>query len=307
MGPQNTAAVTLSARHVRLMRSASYASVAMALILIALKVWAWTATDSIALLSSLADSVLDLVASVITMFAVKVAVEPADREHRFGHGKSEGIAGLAQALIVTGSAIYVGVEATTRLFAPTQLLEPQLGLAVMFASFLLTLSLVVFQSYVVRQTGSLAISADAVHYKADLLTNTAILLAIFASAQWGLIILDPLLGLVVVVLILLSVRVIAVNAIDVLLDRELPEEDRALILEIASQDCRVEGLHDLRTRSAGANQFIQFHLELDPEISLNEAHEICAAVESDVRSRFPTAEVFIHADPFGLEENRDPF
>jgi ferrous-iron efflux pump FieF len=307
MDPQSTAAVTLSARQVRLMRSASYASVTMALILIALKIWAWSATDSIALLSSLADSLLDLVASVITLFAVKVAVEPPDREHRFGHGKSEGIAGLTQALIVSGSAIYVGVKAVTRLLAPAPLLEPQLGLAVMSASFLLTLGLVVFQGYVVRQTGSLAISADAVHYKADLLTNAAILAAIFASVQWQLVILDPLLGLVVVVLILLSVRVIAVKAIDVLLDRELPEEDRALILEIASQDSRVEGLHDLRTRSAGANQFIQFHVELDPEISLNEAHEICEAVESDVQSRFPAAEVFIHADPFGLEERRDPF
>jgi ferrous-iron efflux pump FieF len=308
MEPHNTTIVAnLNARQIRLMRLASYASVAMALTLIALKIWAWYATDSIALLSSLADSVLDLVASLITLFAVRVAVEPADREHRFGHGKSEGIAGLAQALIVTGSAVYVGVEAVSRLVAPSPVLQPELGLGVMIVSLLLTLSLVLFQAFVVRQTGSLAISADAVHYKADLLTNAAIVGVIFASSRWQLHFLDPLVGLVVVVLILLTVRVIAVNAIDVLLDRELPEEDRQRITEIASSHEHVKGLHDLRTRSAGAARFIQFHLELDPQISLIEAHEICDAVESDVQSSFPGAEVFIHADPFGLDEPRDPF
>lgn len=308
MEPHKTSVVaSLSARQIHLMRLASYASVAMALTLISLKVWAWYATDSIALLSSLADSVLDLVASLITLFAVKLAVEPADREHRFGHGKSEGIAGLAQALIISGSAAYIGIEAMTRLLAPSPVLQPQLGLGVMSVSFLLTLSLVLFQGFVVRQTASLAISADAVHYKADLLTNAAILVAIFASAQWQLWILDPLLGLVVVVLILLSVRVMAVKAIDVLLDRELPDDDRRHIVEIVYRHSQVKGLHDLRTRSAGSARFIQFHLELDPEISLIEAHKICDAVALNVRSSFPGAEVFIHADPFGLEESRDPY
>jgi len=289
------------------MRAASYASVVVAVSLIAMKVWAWYATDSVALLSSLADSVLDLVASVITLFAVKVAVSPADREHRFGHGKSEGIAGLAQALIVTGSAAYVSVEAMTRLLLPTPVVQPAVGLGVMFVSLVLTASLVSFQLFVVRQTGSLAISADAVHYKADILTNIAVLVAIFSSAQWQLHVLDPLLGVVVVVLILLSVRVIAMNAIDVLLDRELPDDDRQRISEIAFAHPQVKGIHDLRTRSSGAAQFIQFHLELDSAITLIQAHEICDTVESNVRSGFPAAEVLIHADPFGLEENRDPF
>ena len=298
---------SLSARQIRLMRLASYASVAMALTLITLKVWAWYATDSVALLSSLVDSLLDLVASVITLFAVKVAVSPADREHRFGHGKSEGIAGLAQALIVTGSAGYVGVEAVARLLAPSPVLQPGLGLGVMFASLALTLGLVMFQSFVVRQTGSLAISADAVHYKADILTNVAVLVAIFASVQWQFHILDPLLGLAVVVLILLTVRVIAMNAIDVLLDRELPDNERQRIKDIACSHPRVKGMHDMRTRSSGVARFIQFHLELDAGISLVEAHEICDAVELNVRSQFPGAEVLIHADPFGLAEDRDSF
>ncbi len=298
---------SLNDRQIRLMRLASYASVVMALTLISLKLWAWYATDSVALLSSLADSLLDLVASLITLFAVKVAVSPADREHRFGHGKSEGIAGLAQALIVTGSAAYVGVEAVTRLLAPSPIMQPGLGLGVMFVSLVLTVGLVVFQGFVVRQTGSLAISADAVHYKADILTNVAVLGAIFASAQWQWHILDPLLGLLVVALILLAVRIIATDAIDVLLDRELPEEDRQRIKDVVVTHPGVKGIHDLRTRSSGAAQFIQFHLELDAEISLVEAHEICDAVESDVQSKFPGAEVLIHADPYGLLERRDAF
>lgn len=307
VAPSGNVVTSLNDRQIRLMRLASYASVVMALTLIALKLWAWNATDSVALLSSLVDSLLDLVASLITLFAVKVAVSPADREHRFGHGKSEGIAGLAQALIVTGSAGYVGVEAVVRLLAPSPVAQPGLGLGVMFASLMLTLGLVVFQGYVVRQTGSLAISADAVHYKADILTNVAVLGAIFASAQWQLHILDPLLGLVVVVLILLAVRVIAMNAIDVLLDRELPEDDRQRIKDAALIQPGVKGMHDLRTRSSGAAQFIQFHLELDAGISLMEAHEICDAVEADVRNQFPAAEVLIHADPYGLLEQRDAF
>ena len=304
---RKTVVANLDSQQIQLMRAASYASVATAIALVALKIWAWSRTDSVALLSSLADSLLDLVASVITLFAVKIAVSPADREHRFGHGKSEGIAGLAQALIVTGSATYVGFEAITRLLAPAPVLQPTLGLAVMMASLLLTICLVLFQSFVVRRTGSLAISADAVHYRADILTNVAVLIAIFASFQWQLDILDPVLGLVVVVLILLSVRVIAMNAIDVLLDRELPEEDRQRIFDIVSTHERVRGIHDLRTRSSGPACFIQFHLELDANISLIDAHAICDAVESDVRADFPGAEVLIHADPYGLEEARDPF
>jgi ferrous-iron efflux pump FieF len=308
MEPLNKNVVAnLSAQQVNLMRAASYASVAMALMLIALKIWAWSATDSVAVLSSLADSLLDLVASGITVLAVRAAVSPADREHRFGHGKSEGIASLAQALIVTGSAAYVGIKAITRMLEPTPVLQPELGLGVMFVSLVLTIGLVLFQGFVVHRTGSLAISADAVHYKADILTNIAILCAIFASVQWQLYILDPFFGLLVVGLILLSIRVVAAKAIDVLLDRELPEQERQQITDIAFAHPAVKGMHDMRTRSSGAARFIQFHLELDSDISLVDAHEICDAVELEVRNQFPGAEVLIHADPFGLEEIRDPF
>ena len=280
---------------------------AVALVLIGLKSWAWIATDSVALLSSLADSILDLLASAVTFLAVKVAVSPADSEHRFGHGKSEGISSLIQAVIVTGSAAYVAFEAISRLLAPRPIVQPSVGINVMLASILITFGLVAFQRFVVSRTGSLAISADSVHYKADLLTNIGVLAAIFASTRWNAYLIDPLLGLLIVGVILRSVWKIVRDALDVLLDRELADTDRDRIQAIAANHPKVMGVHDLRTRSSGSAQFIQFHLELEPSMSLTEAHEICDTVESEVRRVFPFAEVLIHADPFGLAEDRDPF
>jgi ferrous-iron efflux pump FieF len=289
------------------MQLAGLASVAVAIILIALKTWAWSATGSIAMLSSLADSLLDLVASCVTLFAVKVAVSPADREHRFGHGKSEGIASLIQSLIISASAAYVAFSAVQRLFAPSAVESPELGVLVTICSLALTLGLATFQALVVRRTGSMAISADAAHYRADILTNLAVLVAIFASSAWGLHIVDPLLGLFVVAVILWTVREIARDSLNVLLDRELPESDRRRIAEIASAHPQVRGVHDLRTRSSGSAQFIQFHLELDPGMSLARVHEVSDAVETSLRKSFPSAEVLIHADPVGIDESRDPF
>lgn len=294
-------------RTVRLVRSAGVASVAVALTLVGLKVWAWVETDSVSLLGSLADSLLDLIASSITWFAVRVAHEPADREHRFGHGKSEAIAGLVQAVIITGSAGYVGFTALVRLMSPAEIGAPETGVAVMTASLVLTLGLVAFQHYVVKRTGSIAIGADAVHYRADVLMALAVLAAIFLNTRLGWHVADPLLGLVIVVMILLSVRTIALKAIDILLDRELPDEVRDAVHDIAAGHPAVRGVHDIRTRSAGTAQFMQFHLELDGELTLNDAHGICDEVEQSVRQRFPTAEVIIHADPHGIDEPRDPF
>jgi ferrous-iron efflux pump FieF len=297
----------LSADHVRLIRRAGGASVGVALALVVIKVWAWFATGSIAMLGSLADSVLDLLASTMTLFAVRFAFEPADREHRFGHGKLEAIAGLIQAVIITASAAYVAFKAVSRLLAPEPVTQPGAGSVVMLISLVLTISLVIFQRAVVRQTSSIAISADAMHYKADVLTNLAVLAAIAASAWLGWHFADPVLGLVVVFVILASVRGIVLQSLDVLLDRELPSARRAEILAIARQHTAVLGVHDLRTRTSGTHEFIQFHIELKPEISLARVHEISDEVEHAVVSAFPRAEVIIHADPYGLEEPQDAF
>lgn len=297
----------LGAEQKRLMTAAGVASVVVALALSALKLWAWQRTDSIALLGSLADSFLDLVASLITLFAVRVAVTPADREHRFGHGKSEGIAGLLQASIITVSALAVAARAVQRLLAPQPVEDVAIGVGVMLASIALTLALVAFQRFVVSRTRSLAIMADSLHYRADVLTNVAVLLAIYLSYAFSWYIADPLLGLLVVVVILASVKAIASEAIDVLLDRELPSRVRKKIEGIAFSHPAVRGVHDIRTRSSGATQFIQLHLELDPDLKLIEAHAISDEVELEVHKAFPLAEVLIHTDPYGLPETKDPF
>lgn len=300
-------AAPFDARQIRLLTLAGFASVGVALTLIALKVWAWRATGSVAMLSSLADSLLDLLASLITLFAVRVSIVPADREHRFGHGKSEGIAGIVQAVIVSGSAAYVGVQAVERLIAPSAVASPATGYFVMACSMVLTVALVAFQRHVVKRTGSLAIAADAVHYRADILTTLAVLAAIYLSSQWGLHGFDPLLALVVVGLILWSVTEIVREALKMLLDRELPDDDRRRIEEIAHAHPEVRGVHDLRTRSSGPTQFIQFHVELDPGMALSRVHAVCDAVDRDVRDAYPGADVLIHADPYGLAEPRDSF
>jgi len=289
------------------MTLAGCASVSVAFTLIGLKLWAWRATGSVAMLSSLADSLLDLLASLVTLFAVNVAITPADREHRFGHGKSEGIAGIVQAVIVSGSAAYVCLQAIERLVSPTPVESPTTGYFVMVCSLVLTVLLVAFQRYVVMRTGSLAISADAVHYRSDILTTFAVLAAVYLSSEWGLHGFDPLLALVVVGLILWSVAEIVRDALRVLLDRELPDDDRRRIAAIARAHPEVLGLHDMRTRSSGAKHFVQFHLELDPRMDLTRAHAVCDAVDREVRDAYPTAEVLIHADPHGLPERRDPF
>lgn len=286
---------------------AGAASVAVALLLVGLKYWAWRATDSVALLGTLADSLLDLFASLVTLFAVRAALTPADSEHRFGHGKAEGVAGLAQAVIVTLSALVVAVRAVERLLEPGPIEDLEFGLTVMAAALVITLGLVAFQQYVVKRTGSLAIRADSVHYQADLLTNLAVLLALFLTARFGWYVADPLLALAIVAIILASVWQIARHALDVLLDRELDPGVRRRIREIAKAHPAVRGVHDIRTRSSGTEEFIQFHLELDPGLPLLEAHRISEEVEALVRQSHPTAQVLIHADPHGLTEPRDPF
>jgi ferrous-iron efflux pump FieF len=277
------------------------------LLLVVLKLWAWFATGSVAMLGSLADSVLDLLASSMTLIAVRFALEPPDREHRFGHGKLEAIAGLVQSLIILGSANYVGFEAVRRLLAPAAIEAPGIGAIVILVSLTFTISLVFFQRAVVSRTASIAIGADAMHYKADVLTNLAVLAAIAASAAFGWHRADPILGLIVAAVILLSVRAIFLQSLDVLLDRELSSVSRKEILAIASQQPDVLGVHDLRTRTSGTHDFIQFHVELRPELSLARVHEISDRVERAVMESFPRAEVIIHADPYGLVEPQDQF
>jgi len=296
-----------SKRRALLIKSASYASVIVAISLVLTKSWAWQATSSVALLASLADSILDVVASGITFWAVRYALSPADDEHRFGHGKSEGVAALVQSLIVALSAVYVFYEAVGRMINPQPIAQPEAGLITMGVATVATLMLVLYQQYVARKTRSLAISADAMHYRADLLVNIGVATAIVLTAWTGWQAVDPLVGFAVAVYIFKSAFTIARSALDVLLDHEIPPEDRQRIEKIALAHPETLGLHDMRTRRGGSHYIVQFHLELDPEITLSRSHVILDEVEDEIRKQYPDCELIVHADPAGLAERRDVF
>lgn len=290
-----------------LLKSATYASLSVALGLVLVKVWAWRLTDSVSLLSSLADSMLDVVASALTFWAIRVSLSPADAEHRFGHGKSEGLAALLQAVIISGSGLYVVYEAIGRLLAPAPIREAGIGVGVILGGTLLTLVLVAYQRYVSRLTGSVAIAADAMHYKADIAVNIGVALSIALTAFTGFALLDPLVGLIVGAYILWGAKTVATHALDILLDREIPPEDRVRIRDIALQHPEVRGFHDMRTRHGGTHYIVQFHLELDPHLSLLRSHRILDEVEHRIRLAYPGCEIIIHPDPLGLKEPRDDF
>ena len=291
----------------RLMWLATYAAVAVASLLILGKLAAWMQTDSVAILGSLMDSGLDAGASLINLLAVRHSLTPADRNHRFGHGKAEAMAGLAQAAFITGSAAFLLFEAADRLQRPQPVVESEFGIAILGASIVATLGLVLFQAYVVRRTGSIAIKSDSLHYRGDLLMNFAVIVALLLGARAGLGFLDPLFAFAIAAYLIYGAWRIFCGASDHLMDRELPDAERQRIRDTALSHHKVIAIHDLRTRSSGVHTFIQLHLELDPEMSLIEAHEVSDEVEAKLRIVFAGAEVIIHQDPHGIEEERAVF
>jgi len=286
----------------RLRRRATYAALAVAGVLIAAKFAAWLATGSVALLSSLVDSLVDACASLVNFYAVRHAHTPADREHRFGHGKAEPLAALGQSAFLTGSAMLLMAEAVRRLVQPAPVQNPSVGLAVMVFSIVITLGLVAYQRHAVRQTGSLAIGADELHYRSDLVLNGAVILTLLLTPALGLPILDPLFGGAIGIWIIYGAVRIARLSLTQLMDRELPDDERARIRAIAESRPEVTAVHDIKTRVAGPTAFIQMHIEMDGALSLLQAHYISDAVEADLRRAFPHADVIIHEDPAGIEE-----
>ncbi|HUC60964.1 MAG TPA: cation diffusion facilitator family transporter [Alphaproteobacteria bacterium] len=286
----------------RLMRTATYASVSVAAVLILAKLAAFLATDSVALLSSLIDSLLDAAASVVNLYAVSQALVPADREHRFGHGKAEALAGLGQSAFIAGSAVFLLFEAGHRLIDVHPVKNGTIGIAVMLFSLAATLALVLFQRMVVRRTGSIAVGADALHYFGDVLVNGSVIIALLLGPALGWYALDPLFAIGIAIYIVVSAWSIARRSLDQLMDHELSDEARRRIVAVATAHRDVVALHDLRTRAAGTRQFIQFHLEMDPGIRLARAHEIADEVEAALLAEFPGAEVIIHEDPAGIDE-----
>ena len=291
----------------RLKRFAAIASVSVAAILIAAKAGAWLATGAVSLLSTLMDSLLDLAASVVNLIAVHHAAQPADREHRFGHGKAEPLAGLAQAAFIAGSAAFLLFQAGERLIRPAVITNSDVGVGVMLVSIALTFGLVLFQRSVVRRTSSVAIRSDSLHYQTDLLINLGVIVALFLSGRFGWPAADPLIAIGIAGYIIFSVVEILKHSLAMLMDRELPDAERERIRAIARAHPGVVAVHDLRTRSSGTQAFIQFHLEMEGAITLLEAHAIAEAVMADVQAAFPHAEVLIHEDPAGIDEPRAVF
>ncbi len=284
-----------------LMRRAAWAAVAVAGLLILLKAAAFIITGSIAMMASLADSGLDLIGSTINLLAVGHSLTPADREHRFGHGKAEPLAGLAQGAFIAGSATFLVIEGVSRLVSPQPIAHGAVGLAVMAVSIVAVVVLVIIQRIAVARTGSIAIGADSLHYIGDLLTNIGVAAGIVLSTQFGWLKADPIAGLIVAGILSVSAWYLFRQSYDQLMDRELPDAERARIKTIVMGHRDVMSLHDLRTRAAGISTFIQMHIELDPALSLTRAHEVSDAVEADILAAYPHAEIIIHQDPAGVE------
>lgn len=292
------------ARRDRLLKLATTVSVSVASTLAVLKLAAWLVTGSAAILSSLLDSLVDVAASGILLISVRHALRPPDRSHRFGHGKAEPLGAIAQAAFVGGSALLLIFESAGRFITPEPVTEVPLGIAVMSISLVATVLLVVFQRGVARRTGSTAIEADRLNYIGDTATSVVVLAVLVIGQRPGWQWLDPAAAIGVALWLLIAAARIARRAVDHLMDRELPREDRDRIAAIVRADPEVVDLHDMRTRSAGGTRFIELHVEMDGSQTLWQAHTICDRVEAALSAAFPDSEVILHQEPAGLDDDR---
>ena len=287
------------------MRGAAMASLAVSLLLVVIKGVAYFATDSVAVLASLADSALDLFTSGLNLFAIHEALTPADAEHRFGHGKAEPLAGLGQGAFIAASALFLVIQAASRILHPQPIDNGGLALTAMGVSIAAATALVLYQRHVVRRTGSLAVAADQTHYFGDLVSNVGVVVAVLLSSVLGWQLADPIIALTVAAVLVASAWVVFRQSLDQLMDREIPEEERQRIIAVMLRHPELKALHELKTRKAGLSLFIQAHIELDPDMTLSRAHAISDAVEHDLLAEFPGADVIIHQDPAGLEQPLD--
>ena len=283
-------------QHARLLRLATGAALATALTLALVKAVAWWLSGSVSLLAGLTDSLLDGAASLLNLIAVHYSLRPADDDHRYGHGKAEALAGLGQALFIGVSAVLVAIHGVQRLLDPQPLGDTGAGIAVMVLSIVLTAVLLLFQRHVVRTTGSTAIHADSLHYRSDLLLNASILVALLLAGS-GLLWLDAAFGIGIAGIILWSALGIVREAAAVLMDEELAPEHTERMHALACGVPDVLGAHDLRSRRSGTLWFVQMHVELPAELTLEEAHARCEAVSEAIRAEYPQSDVLVHADP----------
>jgi ferrous-iron efflux pump FieF len=283
----------------KLTARAAFASIAMAIVLIALKTWAAYRTDSTAMLGSLADSGLDLIASLVVLLGVRIAAQPADYDHRFGHGKAEALAALVQVILISLSAVFIGFRAVQRLLSGAQTADAELGIGVSVIAMVLTVALITYQRHVVKRTGSLAIGTDRLHYSSDLLLNGSVIVALALDQFANLTGADAVFGLLIALWLAFGAWRASSHALDQLMDREWPDDRREQFLAAAKEYPELAGLHDFRTRSSGTHYFAQFHVWVPADWSVQEAHDRLDRVEEELQKRFPDTEILIHVDPEG--------
>jgi cation diffusion facilitator family transporter len=286
----------------KLVLIASYSSVAVSLIIIIAKLIGWILTDSLTLLASLADSLLDITASFINLVAIKYAQQPPDHEHRFGHTKAEDLAVFAQSSIFAISGVLIAFSAVERFFSPLRVENSAIGIGIIVFSIVLTILLITVQKFVIGKTNSHVISADHLHFKTDLLANIVIIFSLYFSSQFNVMFLDPLCALLIAMYLLHGAWELLQRAFNNLMDHEFTDAEKDKLKLIIKAHPKTIGLHDLRTRYAGTKPFIQFHLELDGTISLNEAHAISDEIEVMLIAEYPGADIIIHQDPHGIDE-----
>ena len=288
-----------AADRAKLTARAAMASIAMAVTLIALKSYAAVQTSSMAMLGSLADSGLDLVASLVVLLGVRIAAQPADDDHRFGHGKAEALASLVQVILITISAVFIGFRAVQRLLSGAATAEAELGIGVSLIAIVLTVALITYQRHVVKRTGSLAIGTDRLHYSSDLLLNGSVIVALaldqFARFRGA----DAVFGVLIAAWLMWGAWRASSHALDQLMDKEWPDELRERFLAAAKEYPELAGLHDFRTRSSGTHYFAQFHVWVPRHWTVQEAHDRLDRVEEELQQRFPNTEILIHVDPEG--------
>ncbi len=288
----------------RLKHRAAVASISLAVLLSGLKLFATIASGSLAVFSSMIDSVSDVLGSAITFVAIKYSTRPATDHHRYGYGKAEAVSALIQAFFVAGSGLFVLYDAFMRFFHPRVLDETPLAIVIMIFSLITTLILIAYQKHVAKLTQSQAINADSAHYVVDILTNASIILSLTIVKFFEIYWFDTLTALVIAVYLLFNAYQLVVEAFDVLLDRELSDDIRKNINDIISSHDFVKGFHDVRTHSLGNEYMIEIHLELDGRLSLFEAHQLSDQVEAAIIKAYPNAQVIIHQDPSGVAEER---
>lgn len=290
--------------HASLNRSAAYASIVTALFLASLKGWATWKTGSAAMLGSLADTAIDLLASVVTLAGVWVAAMPADKDHRFGHGKAEALAAMFQVMLISVSAIGIGYRSIDHLIYGAETSAAREGIAVSAIAILATFALLAWQRHVIARTGSLAIRTDNLHYKSDLLLNLGVIAALILDQFMGFSEADPLLGLAIAAWLAWGAWNAASEAVDDLMDREWPEERRDEFLAVLARHPDIRGVHDLRTRTSGNRDFVQFHMAVDPHLTIVKVHDLMDDAEERIAREFPGVEVLIHPDPEGLVDEQ---